>query len=100
VRVKTGRRYSFKPTETKNYPVQGFAGGDIVMVALSILWERLYGKEGTCLRMTVHDSILVDTDMSDTELQIIMDSVCGETEHLLGISIPLKFDIQSGSTWQ
>jgi DNA polymerase-1 len=100
VRAKTGRRYSFKPTETKNYPVQGFAGGDIVMVALTLLWEQLYGREGTALRMTVHDSILVDTDMSDTELTSIMEDVCGETAHLLGISIPLKFDIQSGSSWQ
>ncbi len=100
VRAKTGRRFSFKPTETKNYPVQGFAGGDIVMVALTLLWERLYHRESTEIRMTVHDSILVDTGMTETELRTIMDDVCAETMHIIGITVPLTFDITSGIYWQ
>jgi DNA polymerase I-like protein with 3'-5' exonuclease and polymerase domains len=97
---KTGRRYSFKPTETKNYPIQGFAGGDIVMAALSDLYERLSSRTTTEIRMTVHDSILVDTSMDSRTLNSIMGSVCIHVEQLFNLPFKLEFDIQSGQYWQ
>ena len=64
LKKRTGRKYSFKPTETKNYPVQGFAGGDIVLNFIYIVWVLLRNKGATLndikFRLTVHDSLLID----------------------------------------
>jgi len=100
LRKKTGRKFSFKPTETKNYPVQGFAGGDIVMEALSLLYEDLSILETTDIRMTVHDSILVDSYMSASELEKYMRAVCDVIEIRYNLSFTLDFDIKSGSHWK
>ncbi len=100
LRKKTGRKYSFKPTETKNYPVQGFAGGDIVMVALRYLYDGLTSELNTVIRMTVHDSILVDTDMNTQQLAFYMKEVCFEIEQLYNMPFKLRFDIKSGTHWQ
>jgi len=58
VQRKTGRPFSFSPTHTSNYPIQGFAGGDIVMYALSWLW-----RNQSLMRfiLTVHDSIIIES---------------------------------------
>ncbi len=100
LRKKTGRKYSFKPTETKNYPVQGFAGGDIVMEALCYLDYLLQREDCTAIRMTVHDSILVDTYMSEIELDSYMKLVCEHLESLYNLPFKLRFDITSGTHWQ
>ena len=100
MRKQSGRKYSFKPTESKNYPVQGFAGGDIVMMALWVLYTKLCGEERTRIRMTVHDSILVDTDMSEKKLAHIMDDVCEEVETYWNLPFNLGFDIEAGTVWQ
>ena len=43
----------------KNYPVQGFATGDIVPVVLLEMDERLKPLK-SCLVNTVHDSTVID----------------------------------------
>lgn len=100
IRKKTGRNFSFKPTETKNYPVQGFAGGDIVMTALYELYLDLVDQVNTDIVMTVHDSILVDTGMPTNELGLIMDQVCRRIEQRFNLPFELSFDITSGDHWQ
>jgi DNA polymerase-1 len=102
LRARTGRKYSFKPTETKNYPVQGFAGGDIVMMALWGLYHKLRHafRPHTQIRMTVHDSLLVDTDMSETELHRMMQEVCQDIVQYYGLPFKLDFDIEVGTYWQ
>jgi DNA polymerase-1 len=102
LRAKTGRKYSFKPTETKNYPVQGFAGGDIVMMALWGLYHELRhsSRTHTQIRMTVHDSLLVDTDMSETDVRTMMHSVCEDIAQYYGLPFKLDFDIEVGTYWQ
>lgn len=96
---KTGRKFSFKPTETKNYPIQGFAGGDIVMGCLSVLYDVLAGTSAK-MRMTVHDSILIDwKEGKETDLEFIMTKVCDVVSKDLGIPVPLKFEIQSNKYW-
>lgn len=100
LKAKTGRKYSFKPTETKNYPVQGFAGGDIVMLALTELHRKLWDEHNTEIRMTVHDSILVDTGMPVNELRTIMEDVCTQIETVFSLPFELKFDITSGDHWR
>ncbi len=100
LRIKTGRKYSFKPTETKNYPVQGFAGGDIVMLALVLLHHRLWDEKNTDIRMTVHDSLLVDTDLDVNDLTAIMAVICREIETVFNLPFELSFDIKSGRNWR
>jgi DNA polymerase I-like protein with 3'-5' exonuclease and polymerase domains len=100
LKIKTGRKYSFKPTETKNYPVQGFAGGDIVMLALVLLHHALWDEIKTEIRMTVHDSILVDTCMSEAKLRAIMAIVCGQLRAAYSLPFDLEFDITSGTHWR
>ena len=99
LKVRDGRSHSFKPTETKNYPIQGFAGGDIVMKALTILDDVLSGTSAV-LRMTVHDSIVVDWKEGKKEdLEKIMTSVCKIVESNLGIPVQLSFDVEHDTYW-
>lgn len=68
---KSGRQYAFPGvtrrangsvshfTMIKNYPVQGFATGDIVPVVL-LEFERLLKPLQSCLVNTVHDSMVID----------------------------------------
>jgi DNA polymerase I-like protein with 3'-5' exonuclease and polymerase domains len=56
---------TFSPTELKNWPIQGFATGDIVPMMVGILLRNLEDAKlvdkGACLVMTVHDSVVLDT---------------------------------------
>lgn len=76
--TETGRRYtfveqdapdwthevtSFSPTQIKNYPVQGFATGDIVPLVLGKLFRELmelYPDGAVKMVCTVHDSVVFD----------------------------------------
>lgn len=92
-------KYSFKPTEGKNYPIQGFAGGDIVMTALAIL-HHLIAPLGAKFRMTVHDSILIDwVEGKEEELEQYMKQVCQIVRGVYNIPVPLNFEIQSETYW-
>lgn len=94
-----GCKFSFKPTETKNYPIQGFAGGDIVMNALTILDAVLAGTDAK-LRMTVHDSIVVDWGKDKRpEVVRIMNKVCELVRIQLNIPVPLVYDIEADEHW-
>lgn len=57
-------KVNFKPTEIKNYPVQGFATGDLVLTMLGILWRKLKSDKllkDDCLMINlVHDEIVFD----------------------------------------
>ena len=98
--IKTGRKYSFKPTETKNYPVQGFAGGGIVMEALLYL-NRYFNKEyNTDIIMTVHDSILIDTDMSRADIDLSVFSLYSFLKDWFDLPTKIEMDIKEGSHWR
>jgi len=71
----TGRHYIFKkypneykggltfsPTELKNWPIQGFATGDVVPMMVGLLLNQLEKENLTeaKLVMTVHDSVVLD----------------------------------------
>ncbi len=59
-----GKQVDFSPTEIKNYPVQGFATGDIVPLVIGKLYRVLRNNEflkDKCLLInTVHDSVVFD----------------------------------------
>lgn len=96
---KTGRKFSFKPTETKNYPVQGFAGGDIVMDVLVELYKRLEKHKTTCIRMSVHDSILIDTSLGVKAITSAMEGACSTVKKKYALPFDLKFDLESSQHW-
>lgn len=97
---------TFKPTELKNYPVQG-TGGEIVQMILGILWRWFIKNDNfgdkAYLVNTVHDCVWVDThkDVQDKitrGLKIIMESVPQQLEKFFGMDCPVPFpvDVEAG----
>ncbi len=70
------------------------------MEALCYLNYLLESERFTSIRMTVHDSILVDTNMSEARLEVYMEQVCSHLESLYRLPFNLRFDITSGTHWQ
>ena len=100
LRHKTGRKYSFSPQQTSNYPIQGFAGGDIVMYALTELWREV--KENNykvSFIMTVHDSIIMEVDLG-TDIKTLIDEAISKTKKHFNLPLDLHCDVESGQTWQ
>jgi DNA polymerase I-like protein with 3'-5' exonuclease and polymerase domains len=111
------REPSFSPTQLKNYPVQGFATGDIVPEVLGRL-RRVLTEAGlsdkVLLVNTVHDSVLFDVDkkaLEDNNITIIgvctfikqtMEKAPKYMEESFGVKIdlPLKVDVKYGDSWQ
>jgi len=125
--TKTGRRYvfneydnpfykvtngwgepvNFSPTQIKNYPVQGFATGDIVPMVLGEVYHAVVPYHDTVkLINTVHDSILLD--MQDTMVYSIgslVKQVMEDAPDMLkrvfdiDFNLPLNVEIKVGKTW-
>jgi DNA polymerase I-like protein with 3'-5' exonuclease and polymerase domains len=73
--VKQGNgKYSFSPQQLSNYPIQGMAGGTLVLEFLMALWRAIPDLK---LRMTVHDSILFDLPKGWTphDLDVIIKDI-------------------------
>lgn len=99
---------SFSPTQIKNYPVQGFATGDIVPMMLGILnrWMKKH-KLQSVLVNTIHDSIILD--MTEEEVMVgMIDEVAGILERapeflksVFGIEFDMQLliDVEYGDTW-
>lgn len=54
---------NFSPTEMKNYPIQGFATGDVMALFRKNVyraWQSCYTNSEWCLINTVHDSVMLD----------------------------------------
>lgn len=101
-----GRRTT-NATNIVNYPVQGFATGDIVPLAC-IRALREFKRLGlrSKLILTVHDSIVVD--VYPGELHVVgralnwaMNEITSEMEERWGhkCMLPLKSEISVGTTW-
>lgn len=125
---ETGRRYvfnttdapdwmsektSFKPTEIKNYPVQGTATGDIVPLVLGKIYRWLVTskwKGKVLLVNTVHDSIMFDaltSDLSEVanfcrEVKGLMEKAPDFYKEKFGVefTLPLKVEVTYGESWK
>jgi DNA polymerase I-like protein with 3'-5' exonuclease and polymerase domains len=118
---KTGRRYGFKDywsdyekrtvvshTETRNYPIQGLATGDLVLCALGQVWRRIlpHYKDSCKLVGLIHDSLVFDVKLDKldeflVELKTLLESsgtlltrACKDFEW----SLPVKVEISTGET--
>ena len=113
----SGRQYAFPDvsrranggvthfTNIKNYPVQGFATGDVVPVVLNEMHKRL-SQYNSCIVNTVHDSVVVDIhpDEKDIVLQMVNDMNTGLSdlvEDVYGIrmNVPLLLEAKIGPNW-
>jgi DNA polymerase I-like protein with 3'-5' exonuclease and polymerase domains len=89
----------------KNYPVQGFATGDVVPVVLNELHHRLSSMK-SCMVNTVHDSTVIDIhpDEKDQVLNMVEDMNKGLTELVesvygIHMNVPLLLEAKIGPNW-
>ena len=101
---------SFSPTEMKNYPVQGFATGDIMAVYRAKLYRR-WIREGLAssgvLVNTVHDSVMVDC-RTESDVKYLFRVMEEEANNLptylkelwnIECDLPFKVECKYGPTW-
>ena len=101
---------TFSPTELKNWPIQGFATGDVVPMMVGILLRELESagiSSEALLVMTVHDSVVLDTEQ---EVCYKAASIAKKTlenapmylKQYFDIDFPcqLKVGVEAGINWQ
>lgn len=100
---------SFSPTELKNWPIQGFATGDVVPMMVGILLNELDKAEiaDVKLVMTVHDSVVLDvhekTVYSVASLaKKVLESAPQYLKSIFNINFPCKLNVgvEVGLNWQ
>ena len=119
VKIPSGRQYAFPDVERrasgspthftmiKNYPVQGFATGDIVPLILLEI-DKLLRKDElkSVLVNSVHDSVVLDVHPSEVEavLNIIkyvnknLKNII-ETTYDMDMNVPLLLEAKMGDNW-
>jgi DNA polymerase I-like protein with 3'-5' exonuclease and polymerase domains len=104
---------SFSPNETKNYPVQSFATGDLVPLFLGKLYRVLLSRvqqeqfKGKCLMVnTVHDSVIFDCHKSVfPNLKIVLKNISDDLgtyikkEFNIDMKLKLKTKVSYGPSW-
>ena len=104
-RLKNGR--TTHATQIVNYPVQGFATGDLVPLSC-IRAKRAFKREAikSLIILTVHDSLVVDCYPGEEDkvrglLKDAMVGVTDEAKDRWGYEpiLPLNIDIESGDNW-
>lgn len=102
---------SFSPTQVKNYPIQGFATGDIVPMVFGHVQEKLFRREhlykNALLINTIHDSIIMDikrevlTEVANLLRECMEDGVPVLLKKYFNIDfdLPLKMTLKYGPNW-
>lgn len=97
-----GVRDTFKPTEMKNYPIQG-TGGEVVQIVLGKLWRHFISNDNyggkALLCNTVHDCVWFDFHPSVQEdlckdVKYIMESVPRYLNELYGMKVTVPFPVE------
>lgn len=106
-----GVKSNFKPTEIKNYPVQGFATADIVPMVVGRLFRKITAhplRDAMLLTNTVHDSVILDVDtdrispyLVGRSVKATMDKANDLVKEIWGIEIPVPIitDVTYGPSW-
>ncbi len=100
----------FNPPEVKNYPVQGFATGDIMAVYRGRVlreWLKQDWRHEALPINTVHDSVMFDCRNKEVaaKMKTLLESVAARLpailEELWGLASPLSFkiEVKAGPTW-
>ncbi len=104
---RNGKVLTSGHTQIKNYSVQGFATGDLVLLVLMDIMDYLQShnaKSRLCLQ--VHDSALVDAHPEEFPLvekafDFAFNNIYKKAKDMFGIDInvPLAFDLEWGVNW-
>ena len=93
---------TFKPTEMKNYPIQG-TGGEIVQMILGLLFRWFVKTDNfgglAFLVNTVHDCVWTDAHKSvklrvAKGMKVIMESVPAALKKFYGMACPVPFPVE------
>jgi DNA polymerase I-like protein with 3'-5' exonuclease and polymerase domains len=89
----------------KNYPVQGFATGDVVPVVLIEMEKNMQGMQ-SCLVNTVHDSMVIDVHPDETQkvIKLVEEMNNGlndlvEKYYSVTMNVPLLLEAKIGDNW-
>jgi DNA polymerase I-like protein with 3'-5' exonuclease and polymerase domains len=104
------RRASGTPTHftmIKNYPVQGFATGDIVPIVLLEIEKRLDSNRlHSLLVNTVHDSVVLDIHPAEEKSVLgIIQEVNNELKRIIeyyydvDVNVPMLLESKIGDNW-
>lgn len=109
---RPAKHTSFSPTQIKNYPVQGFATGDIVPMVVGKLFRELRASqysEKVKLINTVHDSVVFDCADETVAVvwanmaMLIMESAPEMLKELFpecaDFDLPLNVEVDMGKDW-
>jgi DNA polymerase I-like protein with 3'-5' exonuclease and polymerase domains len=119
ITLPSGRQYAFPGTTWTdwgtatnrtaicNYPVQGFATGDLLPIALVYLAKSMKSKElKSVICNTVHDSIVLDIypGEEDTVTNLVVEAMMSlpeECQRRYGIDydMPISVEVKMGSNW-
>lgn len=117
--LPTGRQYNFPNakrnsyggvsggTTIKNYPVQGFATGDISPAVTVEVWKLLKERNlKSKLINIVHDSIIIDTHPEEiNEVLEILDLTMGDVYGIMlkrygiKLKVPFRYEVKIGDNW-
>lgn len=101
----------FNPPEIKNYPIQGYATGDVMALFRGIvyrLWLEAEWKDDALPINTVHDSVMFDCRTEEVAYKVkellehvVRDILPVEIEDRWGIKplVPFKIEVSIGPTW-
>lgn len=104
-RMKGGRVSSF--TQIVNYPVQGFATGDLMPVAILEIYRlmKLHNVQSKLI-LTVHDSVTADVHPEEINIMIqIFKEAFNNVPKLLEerfkmtVNVPIGYDLSIGDNW-
>ena len=89
----------------KNYPVQGFATGDVVPVVLIEMEKNLQGMQ-SCIVNTVHDSMVIDVHPDEIQqvIKLVEEMNNGlndlvEKYYGVTMNVPLLLEAKLGDNW-
>lgn len=100
---KKGIMDTFKPTEMKNYPIQGTAG-ELVQMVLGLLWRWFVKNDNfggkAFLTNTVHDCVWADTHKDVRDRVIagmikIMEAIPHFLKRFFNIDCPVSFPVEA-----
>jgi len=119
VKIPSGRQYAFPDVERrasgapthftmiKNYPVQGFATGDIVPIVLLEIEKLLeIDNLNSMLVNSVHDSVVLDIHPAEVDkvLNIIRQvnknlKIIIESHYDIDVNVPMLLESKIGDNW-
>tara|TARA_R100001082_G_scaffold111122_2_gene93520 strand:+ start:1333 stop:3387 length:2055 start_codon:yes stop_codon:yes gene_type:complete len=119
IKIPSGRQYAFPDVERrksgtpthftmiKNYPVQGFATGDIVPIVLLEIEKRLVADGlNSLLVNTVHDSVVLDVHPAEERAVLgIIEEINKGLKHIIehyydvDVNVPMLLEAKIGDNW-